>query len=153
MLNAEQSYPHLALYSNRLMNAPDTNIQEVLETEQDWTKAFLTGDLATLEKLMDEDYQQIQSDGSVKNKSEVLATFDSGERAWDIAESDEYVVQRYGDVAVLTGRWRGKGVNHGEAFDYAARFVSVYVKRPEGWRMVSDQSTPITKNSEGDSSG
>ena len=135
------------------MNAPDTDIQEILETEQCWTKAFLTGDLVTLETLMDEDYQQIQPDGSVKTKAEVLATFDGGERSWEIAKSDEHIVQRYGDVVILTGRWRGKGINHGETFDYSARFVSVYVKRPAGWRMVSDQSTPITNGNEGERNG
>jgi len=138
------------------MNEPDadiqTDIQEVLETEKTWTQAFLEGDLVTLETLMDEDYRQIQADGSVKTKAEVLATFDGGERSWEIAKSDEYIVQRYGDMAILTGRWRGKGTNHGEAFDYSARFVSVYVKRAAGWRMVSDQSTPIEQN-EGDKHG
>ena len=92
---------------------------------------------------MDEDYEQVQSDGSVQTKAEVLATFGGDERHWQVARSDEHHLRLYGDVALLRGRWRGKGVNHGEAFDYAARFVSVYVKRPEGWRMVSDQSTPI----------
>lgn len=117
---------------------------EILNTEARWTKAFLNTDLATLEQLMDETYQQIQSDGSVKTKAEVLATFDTGERHWDIAKSDEHNIQIYGNVAVLTGRWRGKGSNHGEAFDYSARFVSVYVKRKQGWKMVSDQSTTLT---------
>ena len=135
------------------MNTSDINVQEVLETEQAWTQAFLNGDLVTLEKLMDEDYRQIQPDGSVQTKAEVLATFDGGERSWEIAKSDEHSVQRYGDVAILTGRWRGKGINHGEAFDYSARFVSVYVKRPAGWRMVSDQSTPIEPEGKGESNG
>lgn len=135
------------------MKVPDADIQEVLETEQTWTQAFLSADLVTLETLMDEDYQQIQPDGSVKTKVEVLATFDGGERSWEIAQSDEHSVQRYGDVAILTGRWHGKGVNHGEAFDYSARFVSIYVKRPAGWRIVSDQSTPIKRTGEGENNG
>ena len=90
-----------------------------------------------------ESYQQIQPDGSVLDKAQVLTTFRGGARHWEVAESDEHVVKLYGDTAVLTGRWRGKGVNQGRVFNYAARFVSVYVKRPQGWRMVSDQSTPL----------
>ena len=49
----------------------------------------------------------------------------------------------YGTTAVVVGRWRDKGVNAGQPFDYAARYVSVWVKRDGEWRMVSDQSTPI----------
>ena len=121
----------------------DERVKEVLETEARWTRAFLKGDVATLNTLMDEDYEQIQPDGAVKTKAEVLASFEGGARQWELAESDEHSVRLYGDVAVLTGRWRGKGINHAQPFDYAARFVSVYVKRPAGWRMVSDHSTPI----------
>ncbi len=55
-------------------------IDEVQDTEAHWTKAFLEGDLKTLKRLMHPDYQQIQSDGSVLSKAEVLATFENGER-------------------------------------------------------------------------
>ena len=117
--------------------------QEVLTTESQWTQAFIESDMDTLEHLMDDSYLQVQSDGSVKTKAEVLTSFDGGQRYWEYARSDEHVVQIYNDTAVLTGRWQAKGVNHGEAFDYSARFVSVYVKRADGWKMVSDQSTDI----------
>ena len=45
--------------------------------------------------------------------------------------------------AVVFGRWRGRGVNGGQRFGYAARYVSVWVTRDGGWQMVSDQSTEI----------
>jgi ketosteroid isomerase-like protein len=44
---------------------------------------------------------------------------------------------------VLHGRWRARGVNAGQRFDYTARFLSVYVKRDGRWQMVAAQSTPI----------
>ncbi|MCA9835997.1 MAG: nuclear transport factor 2 family protein [Trueperaceae bacterium] len=119
-------------------------IDEVLTTEARWTKAFLEADVTTLEGLMHPDYQQIQSDGSVWGKAQVLASFDRGERHWERAKSDEHRVQLFANVAIVTGRWQAEGINHGLAFDYAARFVSVYVKTNGGWQMVSDQSTPIT---------
>ncbi|MCH7663227.1 MAG: nuclear transport factor 2 family protein [Chloroflexi bacterium] len=49
----------------------------------------------------------------------------------------------YGQTAVVVGRWRAKGVNEGVPFDYAARYVSVWVKNAGAWRIVSDQSTEI----------
>ena len=47
---------------------------------------------------------------------------------------------------MLVGRWRARGENDGEAFDYTARFMSVYMKRDGAWQMVAEQSTPITEN-------
>ncbi len=116
---------------------------EVLETERRWTQAFLESDVETLAALMDETYQQVQADGSVSSKEQVLASFAGGQRNWERVESDEHLVKLYGSVAVVIGRWRVKGSSHGERFDYAARFVSVYVKRSAGWRMVVEQSTPL----------
>ena len=117
--------------------------REGLEAERRWTGAFLEGDVERLAALMDDEYHQVQADGSVKTKQQVLASFSGGRRSWERAESDEHLVKLYGDTAVVVGRWRAKGGTWGETFDYVARFVSVYVRRSEGWRMVMDQSTPL----------
>ena len=124
------------------MNSSDLQC-EVLEAERRWTGAFLEGDVERLAALMDGEYHQVQADGSVKTKQRVLASFSGGRRSWERAESDEHLVKLYGHTAVVVGCWRAKGSNCGETFDYAARFVSVYFKRSEGWRMVMDQSTPL----------
>ncbi len=81
---------------------------------------------------------------TLKTEAEALASYASGTREWESAESDQYQVRLYGETAVLIGRWRAKGVNAGQAFDYAARFTAVYVKRDGYWQLVADQSTPIT---------
>jgi ketosteroid isomerase-like protein len=43
----------------------------------------------------------------------------------------------------VIGRWIGRGENHGQRFDYTARFSSVYVRREKGWQIVLDHSTPL----------
>ena len=119
-------------------------IDEVLAAERQWTEAHLHGEAATLEHLMADDYLKIQPDGSVAGKAEVLASYQSGERSWEAAQADEYDVRLYGETAVVIGRWTARGVNHGQRFDYAARFLSVYVKRDGHWQMVAEQSTDIS---------
>ena len=89
------------------------------------------------------EYSQIDDKGRIVSKEQVLASLRSGRRGWSEAHSDEHRVRVYGTTAVVAGRWRAKGVNAGQPFDYAARYVSVWVKRDGEWRMVSDQSTPI----------
>jgi ketosteroid isomerase-like protein len=125
---------------------------EVLAVEQRWTAAHLAGDFGTLAELMAEDYVRIEPDGAVAGRAAVLAAYQPEHRHWDHAAGDEYAVRIYGDLtggpgAVLTalvvGRWTARGTNHGAHFDYAARFLSVYVRRGGRWQMVAEQSTPI----------
>lgn len=118
-------------------------VWEVVQTEREWVEAHRQLDIAALERMMADEYKHIRADGVVVGKAEDLASYQTGDRYWDFAESDEYDIQLYGDTAVLIGRWRARGVNGEERFDYAARFISVYVKRDGRWQMVAAQSTPI----------
>jgi ketosteroid isomerase-like protein len=62
-------------------------------------------------------------------KEQALASIRSGERGWEeVHNSDEYDVRIYGDTAVVVGRWRARGANAGQPFDYAAHYVSVWVE-------------------------
>lgn len=116
----------------------------VLAAEQAWLDAHLRMDLSLLESLMHRDYFRIQPDGGVWDKTRTLASYQSGQREWTAAHVDELDVRIYGSTAVVIGRWQARGVNHGEAFDYAARYVSVWVLDDGRWQMVSDQSTEIS---------
>jgi ketosteroid isomerase-like protein len=118
-------------------------VQQVIQAERAWLQAHLQLDTALLDNLMADEYTQVNSHGALVSKQEVLASFLSGTREWDWAGSDEYRVQIYGEVAVVYGRWRARGVNAGHPFDYAARYVSVWVYRDSRWQMVSGQSTEI----------
>jgi ketosteroid isomerase-like protein len=116
---------------------------EVLAAEQAWTDAHRRGDVAAIARLMADDYVKIQPDGTVVDKAASLAAYVPEERQWELAEGDEYDIRVYGDVAVVIGRWRARGVNHGVRFDYAARFLSVYVRHAGRWQMAAEQSTEI----------
>lgn len=128
------------------MSEPDSvETVEIIEAERRWVQAHRDLDLEVLESMLAEDYLQIRSDGSVVGRQEVLDSYKSGKRYWEIAESDEYKINVLGNSAILIGRWRGKGENDGESFDYTARFMSVYVKRSGKWLIAADQSTPLEK--------
>ena len=125
------------------MKPNQTIVEEVLQAEREWVRAHQELDVAAIDRLMGEDYTIIDSKGAVRGKAETLASYQSQTRNWESADSDEYDVRVYGDTAVVIGRWRARGSNAGEAFDYAARFMAVYVKRNGRWQIVADQSTPI----------
>ena len=102
-------------------------VSQILQAEHAWSLAQINCNVAALDDLMAEEYAQIDSAGDVVRKAQVIASLESGARHWDDARSDEIQVRVYGDAAVVVGRWRARGVNAGQAFDYAARYVSVWV--------------------------
>ena len=76
-------------------------------------------------------------------KAELLESYRSGSRHWEVAESDEYEIRLVGKTALLIGRWRGKGENLGEKFDYTARFLAVFALEDGRWKLISDVSVPL----------
>ena len=118
-------------------------LDEVMAAEEAWTQAHLETDVEALDKLMHRDYTIVKPDGSIWVKETALASYVPGRRDWTEAGSSDHLVRVYGNTAVVIGVWKAKGVNNGEAFDYSARYVSVWVKEDDRVRMVSDQSTEI----------
>lgn len=127
-------------------DSPPDDIAAVLAAERAWTDAHLQSDFAVLARMMAADYRRIESDGSMHDREAVLAAYRPDRRHWDYAAGDEYDVRIYGDVALVIGRWTARGVNNGETFDYAARFLSIYIRRAGRWQMLAEQSTPLRQN-------
>ena len=123
--------------------------QGVVRAEREWLEAHLRLDVVALARLMGDEYQQINDRGELLGKQQLLASFESGSRSWQRADSDQYDVRIYGGVAVVFGRWRAAGVNAGKAFDYTARYAAVWVYRNSRWEIVSDQSTEVPNDAKG----
>jgi ketosteroid isomerase-like protein len=97
-------------------------------------------DIQTIRQMLDDDYTQLKADGKMIGKHALVADYSTGDRYWEIAESEPIKVQIFGEIGLLFGKWRGKGQNHGEEFDYSAYFLAVYRKSHEGWRLLADAS-------------
>ena len=125
------------------MNDESKDHEAVIQAEQTLAAAHLTLDLATIARLLHPNYVIVQPGGVHENKEQTLASFTTGDRHWDLAESDEMVVQLYGNTAIVTGRWRGRGRNGAIHFDYRARFLSTWVREDGEWRNVAYMATEI----------
>lgn len=121
-------------------------IQEVVEAEQQLAAAHRDLNRAVFDWLLHPDYINLQPDGTVERKAEILASLQTGTRRWEIAQSDQFDVRIYGDTAVVIARWRGKGQNGDVMFDYQARVLAVWVRENGRWQNVIAQSTPLETN-------
>jgi ketosteroid isomerase-like protein len=120
-------------------------IKDVLNVERRWVDAHRKLDLDSIKNILADDYRQIQADGTVIGKDELIQSYRSGLRRWEIAESDEYEVRLSGGAALVIGRWRGKGETNREVFDYSARFLAVYRLTDGEWQLLSDVSVPLNE--------
>lgn len=60
----------------------------IAEAERALAAAHRTLDLGTLDRLLHPDYVILQPNGTTETKVQVLASFQTGERHWDLAEVD-----------------------------------------------------------------
>jgi ketosteroid isomerase-like protein len=123
-----------------MIDRSENDQQELLNTEQAWVQAHRKMDIHTIRQMLDDDYTQLKADGNMIGKQELVADYASGKRYWEIAESEPIKVQIIGEDGLLFGKWRGKGQNRGEEFDYSAYFLAIYRKSREGWRLLADAS-------------
>ncbi len=122
------------------MNTDQALVQQIINLDQEWAQAHLTLDLGSIANILSDDFQQIQADGSITDKRELLDSYASGNRVWEIAQSTNHQVQIWGELAIVFGNWKGKGVNNGNSFNYRARFISIYRLEIDDWKMVLDRS-------------
>lgn len=115
----------------------------VAGAERRLAAAHLSLDLATIDGLLHPGYVIVQPGGRIETKADVLASYRAGGRHWDTAEVDQLDVRLHGDTAIVTGRWRASGENEGEPFNYAARFLSVWLKVNGRWRNIAYQATEL----------
>lgn len=119
------------------------DIERIIQAEEALAEAHVTMDIETISQLLHQDYVIVQPGGKIETKADVLVSYQTGNRHWDIAQVDQLDVKIYENMARVIGLWRGVGTNNSKAFDYQARFISIWVREDERWRNISYSSAEI----------
>jgi ketosteroid isomerase-like protein len=122
---------------------PDAVAQSLMDMENQWAKASKAGDSDALAPMLSEDFVALDSDGTMRNKSDVLAR--TKKAKWATNEIAELKVIVHGDAAVVTGSWIGKGTDgSGKAIDAKERWADTWVKMSSGkWQCIASASAPM----------
>jgi ketosteroid isomerase-like protein len=119
-----------------------TDHELIIEAEKAIADAHVTMDIRTIDDLLHDDYVIVQPGGKIESKADVLSSYKTGRRYWNRAEVDELEVRIYEKMARVVGRWTARGANNGVAFDYQARFISIWIKQGV-WKTISYSSSEI----------
>jgi ketosteroid isomerase-like protein len=124
--------------------AADRALVERLIAQADrWDKAIVRKDRVAIEANMSDDFRQIDRAGNVETKKSFVDGIVSPDLQIDPYTVEELDVRLYGDVALLSGRTRMTGRYQGKPFTSHYRYIDVYVRRNNEWKVVSVQISPI----------
>jgi hypothetical protein len=99
----------------------------VLKADQSLLQALAKGDKAGVDALLDAKFEWTDVDGNMRNRAEALR--DLAALAKDNEGDTDVQTHFYGELDIVFG------------FHHNARFSRIWVKRPAGWRLITDLDT------------
>ncbi|HYO90761.1 MAG TPA: nuclear transport factor 2 family protein, partial [Pyrinomonadaceae bacterium] len=117
--------------------------QELRQKNEDWVRALVNADGATLNRIMADDCvftHPLEGD----DKAQFVSDVESGELRVEYMNRDRVDVRIYGDTAVISCRDDAKWLYGGREISGIYRTLHVYAKRAEGWQLVAVQACPVT---------
>lgn len=121
----------------------EIEMDEILELENRRTEAMIKQDVPALDDILADDLSYTHTSARVENKAEFIAALRSGRTKYQAIERDDVKVRQYGDTAVVTGHANMQVNRNGRDSRFEIRFLNVYAKRQDVWRMVAWQSTKL----------
>lgn len=116
----------------------------VLNAELSWEKALTNADTGALQNLYDDTLVYTHSNGKVDTKSSYISAIKSGATKYLSMKRDDVKVSLYGQAAVVTCHWEVHISSGGNKVDMNARYLHVYVRHKDGWKLVAHESTRVS---------
>jgi len=114
----------------------------VAALENQWLQSQKTNNPDLLAPLLADKFVSTGTDGEVTDKSQTLA--DAKARRYASADYENVRVTVFGNTAIATGGFKGKGTEAGKPFEENERWTDTWVKMPEGkWQCVASQASPV----------
>lgn len=117
--------------------------QAVAALEQKWTELGKASNADAVAPLMADKYLNTGSDGKTIGKAETLAHTKAAK--WEVNEISDVKVTVFGNTAIATGNWKGKGTDeNGKPVDTRERFTDTWMKMPGGnWQCIASHDSLI----------
>ena len=134
--------PQLAKSAGYPPRGADSDVEaKILATEHMWGQAYLSKDPKALEKILDDAFVNVDSDGILQTKAEVLAEVRASTVQQFLTES--MVGHLHGNAAIVTGVFEIKGVDRGKPFAQRELFVDTWLYKNGQWVSIAGLVTRI----------
>ena len=124
-------------------NASGGTEKAVAALEQQWLQSQKTNNPDLVAPLLADKFISTGSDGKVSGKADLLATAKATK--YDSANYEDVKVTAFGDTAIATGGFKGKGTDElGKPLDVHERWTDTWVKMPNGkWQCVASHVSAV----------
>ena len=116
---------------------------DLVKAVQDYDQAQFHNDIATLERLVTDDFILVNSNASVENKQQFLADFNLPGFKIDPYVMEQPVQKFWGDAAVIGGRVHLSWTQDGKHQTRLLRVAHVWAKRDGHWQATYTQVTRV----------
>lgn len=121
---------------------PERDSAALVQIQQDLAKAWVSGDRATIERIIAPEWRSTGPDGRPSDRASVFGdVFETRVHRIRRLEIDDVRVEVFGDAAVVTGRTHGAGDFAGAPYDLVIRFTDTFVRRANQWQAVASHAS------------
>jgi ketosteroid isomerase-like protein len=114
---------------------------KILATQHLWGQAYVSKDPKALERILDDAFVNVDSDGIVQTKAEAVAEVRTSTAVQFLTESME--VHVHGNTAIVTGVFLIKGVTGGTPYAQRERFVDTWFYKNGQWVSIAGLVTRV----------
>ena len=132
-----------AMYS---CTQPEITEEEVIATIKKFDHGWENKNLKTVDSVLAPAYIYFTQSGGTFSRDSVVATAGENSYLLDNVSRSEFVITTYGTTAVVSTRWKGKGIYRGAPFNEDQRCSIVLVKRNNKVEILSEHCTPVRGN-------
>lgn len=116
--------------------------QLLRQMNDEWVKAMVRADAATLDRVMAEDFvfsYPLEGD----DKDQFITDITSGDLKIVHISREQVSVRVFGTTAVLTARDSATWIYHGREFSGQYKILHVFTQRDGEWKLCAVQACPI----------
>ena len=119
--------------------------KRIAALEQQWAGAQRDGKPDAVAPLLATTFVNTDTSGQTYGKDRLLSNLKSGK--WEHNKIGDVKVTLYGNTAIATGTWSGKGIDgDGTKIDRHERWTDTWVKMANGkWNCVASQQTEVRR--------
>ncbi|HLK63775.1 MAG TPA: nuclear transport factor 2 family protein [Bryobacteraceae bacterium] len=116
---------------------------EILACESELRQAQLTGDIAALDRLLDDQLVFTNIDGTLATKSDDLELHRSGQLRITRMDPTHRQLLHLGATSVVSVRMNAEAIIDGAPVSATLRYTRIWHKRPGGWRLVAGHLSTV----------
>lgn len=125
---------------------PDITKEEVINAINKFDNGWENKNLKAVDSVLSPAYIYFTQSGGTFSRDSVVATAGENSYLLNNMSRTEFDITLYGNTAIVSTRWKGKGSYRGEPFDEDQRCSIMLIKKDNKVEILSEHCTPIKGN-------